>query len=85
MLTQRALLGDEEAKAECLCLLGNVPSQEHDTPKPPTIEYSSKEIESARTHLEVFAQHSWKYMVEYGEWEVCMHTPTQTVLPSQLL
>ena len=24
-------------------------------------------------------------MVEHGEWEVCTHTPTQTVLPSQLL
>ena len=30
LLTQ-ALLGDEESKAECLHLLGNVPSQEHDT------------------------------------------------------
>ena len=70
MLT-RALLGDEEAKGECLHLLGNVPSQEQDTPKPLTIEYSS-----TQTHLEVFAWHSREYMVEQGEWEVCMHTLT---------
>ena len=31
LLMQRALLGDEEAKAECLRFLGNVPSKEHDT------------------------------------------------------
>ena len=37
------------------------------------------------THLEVFAWHSQEYMVEHEEWEVCTHTPTQTVLPSQLL
>ena len=24
-------------------------------------------------------------MVKHGEWEVCTHIPTQTVLPSQLL
>ena len=42
LLAQRALLEDEEAKAECLRLLGNVPSQEHDNTKPLTIEYSSK-------------------------------------------
>ena len=24
-------------------------------------------------------------MVEHGEWEVCTYTPTQTMLPSQLL
>ena len=83
-LTQRALLGDEEARAECLRLLGSVASQE-ETTKPPTIEYSAKEVESARTHLEAFAQHSWEYMVEHGEWEVCTHTPAQTVLPNQLL
>ena len=84
-LLTRALLGDEEAKAECLRLLSNVPSQEQDTQKPPTIEYSSKEVESTWTHLKVFAQHSREYMVEHGKWEVCKHTPSQTVLPSQLL
>ena len=68
-LTQRALLGYEEARAQCLQLLGSVASQEGTT-KPPTIEYSAKRFESARTHLEVFAQYSREYKVEHGEWEV---------------
>ena len=45
LLTQRALLGDEEARAKCLGLLGSVASQE-ETPKPTTIEYSAKERSS---------------------------------------
>ena len=55
LLMQRFLLGDEEAKAECMQLLGSVSSQEQDAQKTPTIEYSSKEVKSARTHLEAFA------------------------------
>ena len=58
--------------------MGNVPSEEHDTPKLPTID-------SAWTHLGVFTRHSLEYMVEHGEWEVCTHTPAQIVLLSQLL
>ena len=56
-----------------------------DTPKPPTIEYSSQQNESTRTHLEVFAKHSRKYMGRHGECEVCMHTLTLSVLLNQLL
>ena len=67
LLLQRTLLGDEEGKAECLRLLGSVPSQDQDTQKLPTIEYSSKEVESARTCLEAFARHSREYMVRHGE------------------
>ena len=33
----------------------------------------------------MFAKYSREYMVRHGEWEVCMHTPMQSVLPSQLL
>ena len=55
LITQHALLGDEEAKTECLRLLGNVHSQKQETQKPPMIEYSSKEVESTWTHLEAFA------------------------------
>ena len=86
LLTQQPLLGDEEATAKCLRLLGNVPLQEQDTQKPPTIEYLSKEIESAQTHLEVFAWHSREYMVEHEEWEVCMTPmPRQSCLVSYSL
>ena len=54
-------------------------------PSPLAIEYSAQQIESARTHLEVFAKHSQDYMVGQGEWEMCTHSPTQSVLQSQLL
>ena len=64
---------------------GAVLLQKQDLPKPPTIKYSSMQIESARTYLEVFTKHSREYMVRHGEWKMCMHTPTQLVLPSQLL
>ena len=77
-LTQRALMGEEEARAECLRLLGSVTSQE-EIPKPPTIEYSAKEVEFVRTHLEAFDRHSREYMVEHGACEVLTHTPAQTV------
>ena len=46
------------------------------------IKYSSKQIESTRTHLEVFAKHSREY--RHGECEVCTHIATQSVLPSKL-
>ena len=70
ILVHQTLHRDEEAKAECLKLTGTMHPQKQDPPKPSTIEYSSKQIESARTHLEVFAKHSREYMVRNGEWEV---------------
>ena len=54
-----------------------------DQAKPPTIEYSSKELKSARTQLVMFTKHSRENMVRHGKWEVCTHPPTQSVLPSQ--
>ena len=80
LCVQRALLGNEEAKAECLRLTGAVEPQGQDGPKPPTIQCSTGPIKSARTHLEVFAKHSQGYMVRHGEWEVCTHThqPSQS-------
>ena len=46
----------------------------------PTIEYSAAQMESARTHLEVFAKHCRDYMTSHGELEVCKHTPSTSVL-----
>ena len=60
-LVHQALFGDEKAEAECLRglqLVGVGLPQKQDPPKPSSIEYSSKEIESTQTHLEVFAKHS---------------------------
>ena len=86
-LVHWAFLGDEDARAGCLrsFQLADVAlSHERNQARPPTIEYSMKEVES-QTHLKVFAKHSQEYiMVRHGQWEVCMHTSKQSVLPSQL-
>ena len=58
LLIQRAMFGYEEAKNECLRLTGMVEPQVQELPKPPTIEYMAQQIESTRTHPEVFAKHS---------------------------
>ena len=73
-LIHRALHDDKEARPECLKLTGVVQPQRQDLAKPPTIESSAQQIESARTNLEVFAKHSRAYMVRHGEREVCIHT-----------
>ena len=78
LVTQRALLGDEEAKAECLRLLGNVPSQEHDTQKNPRLSTRPKGSSPhgfTSRHLPSTSGSTWSNMMS-GR---CAHTP----LPSQ--
>ena len=46
LLVPRALLDDEEAKAKCLMLTGDVEPRSQDPLMPPTIEYSTQQLES---------------------------------------
>ena len=80
-LVHQDLLADEEAKVEYLKLTGVVLHQKKDPTKPPTIEYSSKQIESVKCSSNT-VESTW---LDIG-CEKCAHTPpTQLVLPSQLL
>ena len=83
-----AFFRDEDARAEYprgFQLADVTLSHEQDQAKRPTFEFSSKEVESTRTYLKVFAKHSREYMVRHGQWEVCKHASKQLVLPSKLL
>ena len=60
-LIHRAFFGDEDTRVECLMgfqLADGALPRERDQTKPPIIEYSTKEVESTWTHIEVFAKHS---------------------------
>ena len=83
-LVHQALFRNEAVKAECLksFQLADVGlPQQQDQAMSPIIEFSLKEVDSARTHLEVFAMHSREYMVKHGQWEVCTHAPSSRSCP----
>ena len=50
-----------------------------------TMQCTTEQIESMRTHLEVFAKHSHDDLTTLGEWEVCTCTSTKSFLLHQLL
>ena len=77
LLIHRVLLSDEEAKTHCLKLTGTVQPQKQDPPKLLTTEYSSQQVESTRTQLELFSE---QQRVHGQAWEVeGVHTHPHTV------
>ena len=47
-------------------------------------EYTSGQLESARTNLEVISKHVRDYMVAQGEWVECVQPTTQSALPQDM-
>ena len=45
------------------------------------LEYTSSQLESTRTNLEVIFKHVREYMVTQGEWVECVQATTQSALP----
>ena len=74
--------GDMSAVLECQALAGFAPQN----PSPPSLssmsmslEYTSAQLESAKTILELFSKQVRAYMADHVEWMECMCAATLSV------
>ena len=83
LLAHRKAVGDKAAVMELKALTG--PESQNPPPslskQPMSLEYTSTQLESARTNLEVCAKQVSAYMVDHGE---CVQLPPPSALPIQM-
>ena len=87
LLAHRIVEGDKAAVMELQALTG---PESQDSPPPSSnqpmaLEYTSTQLQSTWTNLEVCAKQDRAYMVDHGEWVECVHPPPPTsALPIQM-
>ena len=52
--------------------------------QPMALEYTTPQLESSRTNLEVCAKQVRVYMVDHGEWVECVQPPPPSALPIRM-